>query len=111
VLKYLKIGGFTVSVTGPQRWCAVALDEAHEMCINKDLKAAVIWPTKSYLQKTSLFLTTALKHTRISSMNYFQRGTHNVFPITPSWTALYKRFKVKKTSSKCVHLLELTVYS
>ena len=42
-------GAFTVNILG-RKGHAVALDEAHEMCINKDMKYPVVRPSKEYLQ-------------------------------------------------------------
>ena len=60
VLQCLRNGGFTVSMSGRRR-CTIALDEAHEMCINKDLKAAVTHPTKSNLQKQNIIFNYHIK--------------------------------------------------
>lgn len=60
VLRCFRAGGFTVKVKGGIGH-AVALDEAHEMCINRDLKMAIARPTHAYILKTNFFFSYRIK--------------------------------------------------
>ena len=50
VLRFFESGTFVCSIKG-KLMHSVALDEAHEMCINKDLKTTIVRPTKEYLDR------------------------------------------------------------
>ena len=76
VLQYLEKGGFTVNVMG-RKFYAVAFDEVHEMCINKDTKSSVTHPTHAYLLKTSLFLNCRIKAFQELDAYSFQRGSRS----------------------------------
>ncbi len=43
-------GGFVCNIKG-NKFCAVALDEAHEMLVNKDIKTTVVRPSQEYLNR------------------------------------------------------------
>ena len=52
---HLKRGAFAIRLTS-RDWCGVALDECHEMKINKDAKLAVIRPTREKMRHISNYL-------------------------------------------------------
>ena len=49
VMRFLESGAFVCSNTG-RHMHSVALDEAHEMLVNKDLKT-IVHPSKEYLDR------------------------------------------------------------
>ena len=55
IVECFEKGGFTVNISGGNEHY-IALDEARETLINKEMKGAVVRSTQAYLQKTSLFL-------------------------------------------------------
>ena len=55
VLSHLQKGGFTVSIRG-RAGHSVSIDEAHEMCINKDCKEYITRPSADYINRTAIFL-------------------------------------------------------
>ena len=55
LLAHLKKGAFAVRLS-PSECKAVALDECHEMCINKDFKLAEVRPTKERMQYLANYL-------------------------------------------------------
>lgn len=60
VLELLCNGGFTVSITG--RPChSIGIDEAHEMCINKDCKEFITRPSGGYINRIARFLPVQVK--------------------------------------------------
>ena len=64
IIECFQAGGFTIKIKGGIGH-AVALDEAHEMCINRDMKMAVTRPSLPYLQKIES------KHRSSCSLSYF----------------------------------------
>ena len=90
ILNCLQKGGFTVSITGKE-WHSVALDEAHKMCINKDVKKAVVRPTQAYLQKTTLFFNYRI----LAYKNFIQQ----LFPESKSQENPSTRALLNKTTA------------
>ena len=60
ILDCFRAGGFTVKVKSGIGH-AIALDEAHEMCVNRDLKMAIVRPTVAYVRKINHFFSYRVK--------------------------------------------------
>ena len=55
IISTFRKGGFTVSLNG-RPWHSVALDEAHEMKINKECKTSIVRPSRDYLNRLAAYI-------------------------------------------------------
>ena len=55
ILHHLQRGSFSARLSGSE-WHGIAIDECHEMCINKDAKLAVVHPSKHRMEFLSNYL-------------------------------------------------------
>ena len=70
VLRHLCDGGFTVSITG--RAChSVGIDEAHEMCINRECKQYVTRPSGTNMSRVATYLPIRAKAIRNAEAQLF----------------------------------------
>ena len=83
ILSHLSLGGFTVSIRG--RPChSVGIDEAHEMCINKECKEYITRPSADYINRTAMFLPVRARAMKSIEAQLFphQNLTSAIQPIT-----------------------------
>ena len=55
VLSTFQEGGFVASLSG-RPWHSVALDEAHEMKINKECKTSIVHPSRDYIHRVASYI-------------------------------------------------------
>ena len=70
-------GGFTVSILG-RPGHSVGIDEAHEMCVNKDCKEFITRPSGDYINRVARFLPIRAKAMETSRPNSFQKETQRI---------------------------------
>ena len=79
VLSTFRQGGFVASLTG-RSWHSVALDEAHEMKINKECKTSIVHPSRDYINRVAGYIPY-----RAKCMENFR---HQLFPVETNATSL-----------------------
>ena len=60
LLEYLQKGGFALSISG-RKLHSVALDESHEMLINRHVKQAIVRPSEDYIRRMAKYIPTRMK--------------------------------------------------
>ena len=83
VLNAFKMGGFVVSITG-RAWHSVAVDEAHEMCINKDCKTSIVRPTPDYISRVANYIPLCTKCLQNLRNQIFPEETDHKADTTPT---------------------------
>ena len=102
ILNMFKYGAFVVSLSG-RPWHSVSIDEAHEMGINKEVKASLHIPTPDKINRMAQYLTYR------SAM--LQNFKSQLFPQKPNkTTTIYPQFSNDRDHYKSEHNVRTQMY-
>ena len=82
LVKYFENGGFVLSISGNVLH-SVALDESHEMLINKHVKQAIVRPSKDYINRITRYIPFRVKSMENFKAQVFSKQVHSTSRISP----------------------------
>ncbi len=106
-------GAFVVSISG-KRWHSVAIDEAHEMLINKECKTAMTRPTPDYINRIAHYLPYRTKALENAKKQLFpetkpkHNATHSPFSSDSNDLKWEKNVLAMMSTVDCKCLLAVT---
>lgn len=115
VLSHLKNGGFRVSILG--RPChSIGVDEAHEVCVNRECKEYITRPSADYINRTAMFIPVRAKALKnIERQVMPQKCESKIKPITSLTTSgackkmeMNIRSQVDKLIISCINNIHST---
>lgn len=92
IIAMFRQGAFVVSVTG-RPWHSVAIDESHEMLINKDCKTSIIHPIPDYISRIAQHLPYRSKATKNLQSQFFPPRVQKKNNIATPYTTKPNDFK------------------
>ena len=112
ILQHLEAGRFVASLTG-RPGHHVAIDEAHEMKINKDLKSAIVHPSTENMNRLSLYIGHRTKmitnlQRQLMKSQPRQRKESQQTTNQPSEQKSIQNIKSIMEKVNCDHMLPLT---
>lgn len=95
IINSFRKGGFVVSLSGKQ-WHSVAVDEAHEMKINKECKTSIVHPSQDYLNRTANYIPYRAKCMENLREQLFPEDNHKHIPNVPD-CLMSEDYKTKRS--------------
>ena len=102
IIDSFKQGGFVVSLSGKQ-WHSVAVDEAHEMKINKECKTSIIQPSQDYINRIASYIPYRAKCMENLREQLFPEVNHTTYnvPNAPN-SIVCEDYRAKRSTANII---------
>ena len=113
IMTTFKQGGFVVSICN-RPWHSVAVDESHEMLINKDCKTSIVRPLPDYINRIACYMpyrSKALQNLKQEILPSTEEKHHSIqspFSVHPNDKKLEQNIKAQM---EAISTSKLLIYS